>query len=216
MSSKKEEIKKRLIKGSATVAVIAGLVCGGKTAVDMEKLSTAKNDYACLHDRAVASDTYQKEICKADELVSQAYSSGVIDTETFTKKMAENHSENFVYDRRYELLNKEEAMLMEDASFQQDKYMLDMSIDAIASGACFAGSAAILLYLHEKQRNGKKLVMEGTFGDMNVYRLEGSSLRIAVKGGEIFVFEDAKGSKSVTASNSEEVNPMTEMEELVK
>ena len=64
-------------------------------------------------------------------------------------------------------------------------------------------------------RKGKKVVMDSVCGDITIYRVDGTSIRLALKGSEFCVYEARSCDMSDRTENNG-VSPIADMEELIK
>lgn len=129
-----KKVGQKVAAGAIVAAFLGGTVAGGVTMNEMMKISDARNAATNLRTRAQAHSSYSQMVRERDQQVWDAYNNGVIGSNEFTQQMTRTHSEENVFDNRYQLLSKEDAIAWEEARADEDKYMSGMVTSAITGG----------------------------------------------------------------------------------
>lgn len=152
----KKENKNKILKSIIATGVAGGMIAGGAMLVEMDKHTTATVGQENMLKRAESRDTYQALLKEQDELVWLAFDNKIINADDFTRLMKANHSGNFAYEHRYELLSETDAIAWENFVSNQNKAVNGMVGTAIASGTLLGAAGLALIKKYEMQEKANK------------------------------------------------------------
>lgn len=151
------KVKEGFIKGTIVTCLAGSVVAGGLTMKELSDLSDTRLQLEHVRDRAKFHEDHNMMVREQDDLVWQAFDNNLIDADKFTELMKANHSDDFAFENRYKLLDRESAMKWESLVEQERKDIVSMSASAIGTGVTLSVAALIGLHLYSKQKTREEV-----------------------------------------------------------